>query len=115
MFTNSALLQNVEDVSALTIKDSYELRLYKFLKTASSILGGDCLISHFVIDGFDFVFTKQMLYLCVDGEIAERYWRSSLDQTPSRLLHKIKNDIATLVDKFDNIKDKEKNYAIQNI
>ena len=48
--------------------------------------------SYFNVDGFNVVFTKRMIYLCRDGEICERYWRSSLDESPMRLLNKMKKD-----------------------
>ena len=108
LFTNSFLLQNVADVSALTISDAYEFYLYKLLENANR-----AELSYFTIDGFDIAFTKGTIYLCRDGKIFERYWRSSLNEAPMRLLAKIKKDIAVFIDKSKN--DKENNDGIQNI
>lgn len=95
LFTNKFLLQNVEDISALTISDAYEFRLYKLLKAASTAIVGDSDISHFGIDEFDVIFTKEIIYLCKNKRICERYYRSNLDDAPSKLLKKMKKDIAS--------------------
>ena len=110
LFTNSFLLQNVDDISALTISDVYEFRLYKLLRLADAQINGRNDIARFCIDGFDVIFTYEVIYLCFDGKIRERYYRSGLSQAPSHLLGKIKKDIAVLVDKND--KDKEKHDEI---
>ena len=99
LFTSSLLLKNVSDVSALTILDAYEFKLYMLLRAASDAVSGDKIAARFSIDGFDIVFTKQVIYLCANQRIAERYWKSSLEQAPSKLLKKIKKDIFALLDK----------------
>ena len=105
LFTNLFLLQNVDDVSALTIDNLYDLRLYKLLKLASEALDGEALMAHFSIDGFDIIFSKEIIYLCDSGKIHERYWRVGFAQTPSLVLGKIKKDIASLLDKGKEKKD----------
>lgn len=106
LFTSSLLLKNVSDVSALTISDAYEFKLYMLLKAASDAVSGDKIAARFSIDGFDIVFTKQVIYLCTNKSIAERYWKSSFEQAPSKLLKKMKKDIAALLDKQDNSANK---------
>ena len=105
LFTNLFLLQNVDDVSALTIDNAYDLRLYKLLKLASEALDVEALMAHFSIDGFDIIFSKEIIYLCDSGKIRERYWRVGFAQTPSLVLGKIKKDIASLLDKGKEKKD----------
>lgn len=113
LFTNIFLLQNVDDVSALTISSAYEFRLYKLLRTANAALKERSDVSHFSIDGFDVIFTNEIIYLCLDGRICERYYRSGVSQSPSHLLSKMKKDIARLLDKKD--KDKEKRDEAEDI
>lgn len=93
LFTSLFLLQNVEEISALTINNIYEFRLYKLLKLSDIAINGESEVSHFSLDGFDILFTKEIIYLCKDQKIVERYYRTSLNQTPSKLLNKIKKDI----------------------
>ena len=94
LFTNSFLLKNTDEVSALTITDSYEFYLYKLLKSANSIISSALSVAAFKIDGLDVIFTYGIIYLCSEGKICERYYRSSLEETPSLVLRKLKNDIA---------------------
>ena len=113
LFTNLFLLQNVKEVSALTITEGEDFKLYKLLSLANEALFSESAIARFCFDGFDVVFTRDVIYLCNDGKIAERYWRSSLDATPSLVLRKIKKDIELYTDKFR--KDRENENEIQNI
>ena len=113
LFTNIFLLKNVDDTSALTISDSYEFKLYKLLKSANSKIKEKNDTAHFFIDGFDVIFTNEIIYLCFDGRICERYYRSGISQSPSHLLGKMKKDIARLLDKND--KDKEKRNEAKDI
>ena len=98
LFTSFFLLENVDDVSALSIANEYEFRLYKLLKLANDAIKADNDVSRFCIDGFDVVFTKEIIYLCLEHKICERYYRSGIDDAPSKLLFKIKKDIARLLD-----------------
>ena len=107
LFTSFFLLKNVDDISALTISDAYEFRLYKLLKLANAEVEEHSSVSHFVIDGFDVALTKNVIYLCRNRKICERYWRSSIQQAPSKLILKMKKDIAVLIDKFDDNKEKK--------
>ena len=102
LFTNFFLLENVDDISVLTISDAYEFRLYKLLKSANSAIVGDNDIAHFSIDGFDVILTKEIVYLCENKRICERYYRSNLENSPSKMLRKIKKDIARLLDHKEN-------------
>ena len=99
LFTSFFLLENVDDVSALSIANEYEFRLYKLLKLANDAIKADNDVSRFCIDGFDVVFTKEIIYLCLEHKICERYYRSGIDDAPSKLLYKLKNDISRLLDK----------------
>lgn len=109
LFTSFFLLQNVDEISGLTITGGYEFCLYKLLKQADATVVEFSDIAYFRIDGFDVVFTNEIIYLCNNNKIIERYYRSSLKQTPSRLLQKMKKDIAVFLEKNDkNDKDKEK-------
>lgn len=99
LFTSFFLLQNVDEISALTINDNYEFRLYKLLKSADSAINSESDVSHFSLDGFDIIFTKEIIYLCKEQKILERYYRTSLTQTSSRLLNKIKKDIVHILEK----------------
>ena len=87
--------------------------LYKLLRTANAALKERSDVSHFSIDGFDVIFTNEIIYLCLDGRICERYYRSGVSQSPSHLLSKMKKDIARLLDKKD--KDKEKRDEAEDI
>lgn len=100
LFTSFFLLQNVDEISSLTILDAYEFSLYKLLKKADAEAVDDSDIAYFCFDGFNIIFTKNIIYLCNGDKIAERYYRSGLKQTPSRLLQKIKKDIASLIEKL---------------
>ena len=113
LFTRFFLLKGVDDVSALTISDAYEFRLYKLLKTANLAIKEKNDVARFGIDGFDVIFTNEIIYLCLDGRICERYYRSGISATPSHLLGKMKRDIARLIDK--NEKDKEKRDEVKDI
>ena len=113
LFTNLSLLQNVSEVSALTISNAYDLKLYKLLESANDAVGGECGLAHFVLDGLDVVFTKHIIYLCKNGRIVERYWQTSLESKPSLVLNKIKKDMARVAD--DPNRGKENEYEIQNI
>ena len=93
LFTNIFLLKNVDEVSALTISDSYEFYLYKLLKSANSAISNVSSVAVFQIEGMDVIFTHSIIYLCFAGKICERYYRSSLEETPSLVLRKLKNDI----------------------
>ena len=107
IFTSFFLLENVDDVSAFSLSDAYEFRLYKLLKSANSIIKDENCISHFSIDGFDIIFTNQIIYLCVNGKIKERYYRSNLEEAPCKLLRKLKKDITLLLDNLDKNKEKK--------
>lgn len=110
LFTSFFLLQNVDEISALTITNGYEFYLYKLLKNADMALNSDTDIACFNIDGFDVIFTKEIIYLCREQKIIERYYRSNVKQTPNRLLQKMKKDITVILEKIEKInKDKEKN------
>jgi hypothetical protein len=98
LFTSFFLLENVDDISALAISNEYEFRLYKLLKLASNAIKYESDLSKFSLDGFDLVFTSEIIYLCRDNKICERYYRSGIEDTPSKLLFKIKKDIAGLLD-----------------
>lgn len=105
IFTNLCLLKNVEDISALTISDYYEFRLYKLLKLAEAVISKEHNISWFCIDGFDVIFTDEIIYLCNKGKICERYYRSGFSDSPSKVLRKIKKDITKLI--YDKEKKNE--------
>lgn len=97
LFTNFFLLENVDDISALTISDAYEFRLYKLLRLADSALKAESDVARFCIDGFDVIFTNEIIYLCKEQKILERYYRSNLKNAPCKLLRKMKKDIAGLL------------------
>ena len=99
LFTNIFLLENVDDVSALAITNEYEFRVYKLLRLANSAINSENDIARFSVDGFDVVFTKEIIYLCSDSKICERYYRSSVEDAPSRLLKKLCVDIASILKK----------------
>ena len=42
------------------------------------------------------------IYLCKNKRICERYYRSNLENAPSKMLRKIKKDIARLLDHKEN-------------
>jgi hypothetical protein len=42
-----------------------------------------------------------MIYLCRDGKIFERYYRSSLKDAPSKLVSKLRKDIVRILDKVE--------------
>ena len=105
LFTSILLLESVDDVSALTIDNPYDFRLYKLLKLTSSEIDAGALIACFSVDGLYVVFTKEIIYLCDNGKICERYWRSGLAQTPSLVLRKMKKDIVGILEKGKEKKD----------
>jgi hypothetical protein len=98
LFTSFFLLQNVDEISGLTINNEYEFCLYKLLKQADAAILEVSDIAYFCIDGFDVIFTNEIIYLCKNNKIMERYYRSSLKQTPSKLLQKMKKDIAISIE-----------------
>ena len=97
LFTNFFLLENVDDISALTISDAYEFRLYKLLRLADSALKAESDVARFCIDGFDVIFTNEIIYLCREQKILERYYRSNLKNAPCKLFRKMKKDIVGLL------------------
>ena len=101
LFTSLFLLENVEDASALTINNGYDFCLYKLLKLADKAIENESSVSLFRTDGFDVVLTKEMIYLCRDRKIFERYYRSSLKDTPSKLVSKLRKDIVRILDKVE--------------
>lgn len=113
LFTNSFLLQNVGEVSALTISDVGDFTLYKLLSLSNEAICGECAVTRFITDGFDVIFTKEVIYLCYSGKIIERYWRSSLESTPSLVLRKLKKDIENYTDRSKMNGEKEN--EVQNI
>ena len=106
LFTSFFLLQNVEDISMLTTCDAYELSLYKLVKLADDEVNNEHNISWFSIDGFDVIFTNEIIYLCLNGKICERYYRSGIYESPSKVIRKMRKDIAKFTD------DKEKKNEI---
>lgn len=98
LFTSFFLLQNVDEISGLTINNEYEFCLYKLLKQADAAILEVSDIAYFCIDGFDVIFTNEIIYLCKNNKIMERYYRSSLKQMPSKLLQKMKKDIAISIE-----------------
>ena len=97
-FTSLFLLKNVADISALEIDNEHEFRLYKLLKLANDAIKAKNDVARFCIDGFDVIFTKEIIYLCVNQRICERYYRSNLCDAPSKLLRKIQKDIKDIKD-----------------
>lgn len=97
LFTSSFVLKNVSDVSALTISNAYEFKLYKFLKLAEQEVEDKNTPARFELDGFDVIFTKDVIYLCREGKIIERYWLSSLKSAPSLVLRKIQKDMEAYI------------------
>ena len=98
-------MQNVGEVSALTISDVGDFTLYKLLALSNEAICGECAVTRFITDGFDVIFTKEVIYLCHSGKIIERYWRSSLESTPSLVLRKLKKDIENYNDRSKMIKN----------
>lgn len=99
LFTSLFLLENVDDISALAISDKYEFCLYKLLKLANEAVKDENAVARFSVGGCDVVFTNEIIYLCENRKICERYYRSNLENAPSKLVKKLNKDIMTLIDK----------------
>lgn len=95
LFTSISLLLNAKEVPELTLTNKKDFILYRLMYLADKELRNnpERIFVGFKFDGFELIFSAELIYLSKGEKILEKYRYSSFLATPSVIFQKIKEEM----------------------